>query len=208
MFFVLTYNHSPPYMLLLKVHGTARHCYSWQQWWVWHCFDNGHKVMATLGRTSQPSKVPLNPKPSKVLLWSFPLQSLWLITLKVTRDMCVTVVVQTVPQISSFCCFLGLHLFFHFAGFRFYSWKLLYLLASPSRLWQKSSIMYRPRCSCKELKIYCITACHTQKQSSGGRNEEQNSPGLMDACWKEFYANRRWQGCSEFQSIWSLTDKW
>jgi hypothetical protein len=67
--------------------------------------------------------------------------------------------------------------------------------------------MYRPRCSCKELKIYCTTACHSQKQSSGGRNEEQNSPGLMDACWKEFYANRRWQGCSEFQSIWSLTDK-
>jgi hypothetical protein len=31
---------------------------------------------------------------------------------------------------------------------------------------------------------------------------------LMDACWKEFYANQRWQGCSEFQSIWSLTDKW
>jgi hypothetical protein len=70
-----------------------------------------------------------------------------------------------------------------------------------------SSYDQRPRCSRKELKIYCTTACHTQKQSSGGRNEEQNSPGLMDACWKEFYANRRWQGCSEFQSIWSLTDK-
>ncbi len=151
--------------------------------------------------TSQPSRVPLNPKPSKVLLWSFLCN---LTHLLLWRS----------PEIHvCHCCgsncsskkrfeeqfeswFLGLHLFFYFAGFRFYSWKLLYL---PSRLWQKSSIMYRPRCSCKELKIYCTTACHTQKQSSGRGNEEQNSPGLMDACWKEFYANRRWQGCSEFQ---------
>ncbi len=132
----------------------------------------------------------------------FSLQSHSLITLKVTRDTCVSLLWSNCSSNLFFLLLSGVASLFYFAGFRFYSWKLLYLLASPSRLWQKSSIMYRPRCSCKELKIYCTTACHTQKQSSGRGNEEQNSPGLMDACWKEFYANRRWQGCSKFQSIW------